>query len=369
METALDRQAANEGHGVEITEVLHHKLMSGEKLAREESAALFDAVIRGDLNDVEIAALLVALKLRGETADEIAGAAQALREGARAFPRPDYVFADIVGTGGDGANTINISSAVTFVAAEAGLPVAKHGNRSVSSKCGAADLLERFGVKLDMSPRTARKSLDELRVTFLFAPHYHSGIKHAMPVRKALGTRTMFNVLGPLINPARPSVMLVGVYEVSLCNVVAETLKLLGCQRALVVNGLGLDEIATHGATNAAELSNGEIFERRFTPSDFGVGEFPLSSIVGGKPEENETAIRSVLGGHGSEAHAAVIAVNAAALLTLGGITENYRDGFALAMSVLESGQALERLQRFAEMSQAPDEIEKIREDLSRVCA
>jgi anthranilate phosphoribosyltransferase len=361
METVLDRQAADEGR-VEIAEVLHHKLMSGERLAKEESAALFDAVLRGELNDVEIAALLVALKLRGETAEEIAGAAQALREGARAFPRPDYVFADIVGTGGDGANTINISSAVTFVAAEAGLPVAKHGNRSVSSKCGAADLLESFGVKLDMSPQTARKCLDELRVTFLFAPHYHSGIKHAMPVRKALGTRTMFNVLGPLINPARPSVMLVGVYEVSLCNVVAETLKLLGCQRALVVNGLGLDEIATHGATNAAELSNGEIFERRFTPSDFGVGEFPLSSIVGGRPKENETAIRSVLGGQGSEAHAAVIAVNAAALLTLGGITENYRNGFALAMSVLESGRALERLQRFASMSHVP-------EGLSRVCA
>ncbi|MDR1874335.1 MAG: anthranilate phosphoribosyltransferase, partial [Synergistaceae bacterium] len=214
-----------------------NRLMSGEKLAREESARLFDAVIRGDLNDVEIAAVLVALKLRGETAEEIAGAAQALRAGARAFPRPDYVFADIVGTGGDGANTINISSAVTFVAAEAGLPVAKHGNRSVSSKCGAADLLERFGVKLDMSPETARGMLDRLGVTFLFAPHYHGGIKHAMPARKALATRTMFNVLGPLINPARPPIMLVGVYEMSLCNVVAETLRLLGCERALVVHG------------------------------------------------------------------------------------------------------------------------------------
>jgi anthranilate phosphoribosyltransferase len=363
METILNRDAIDEGRGVEIDDVLHHKLMSGERLAREESAALFDAVIRGELNDVEIAALLVALKLRGETAEEIAGAAQALREGARSFPRPDYVFADIVGTGGDGANTINISSAVTFVAAEAGLPVAKHGNRSVSSKCGAADLLERFGVKLDMSPATARKSLDELRVTFLFAPHYHSGIKHAMPVRKALATRTMFNVLGPLINPARPSVMLVGVYDVSLCNVVAETLKLLGCERALVVNGLGLDEIATHGATNAAELLNGEVLERRFTPADFGVREFPLSSIVGGNPGENEIAIRSVLGGSGSEAHAAVISVNAAALLTLGGVTENYQDGFELAMSVLKSGRALERLERFAVLSRTPEER------LDRVCA
>jgi anthranilate phosphoribosyltransferase len=345
-------------------EAILNKLLGGEKLAKEESVKLFDAVIKGELNDVEITAVLVALKLRGETAEEIAGAAQALREGARAFPRPDYVFADIVGTGGDGAHTINISSAVTFVAAEAGLPVAKHGNRSVSSKCGAADLLERFGVKLDMTPEKARQMLDELHVTFLFAPYYHTGFKNVMPVRKALATRTMFNVLGPLINPARPSVMLVGVYDAALCNLVAETLRLLGCTRALVVNGLGLDEIATHGATNAAELLNGEIIERRFTPLDFGVREFPLSSIVGGVPEENEVAIRAVLGGHGAEAHAAVISVNAAALLTLGGVTENYKDGFALAMSILENGKALERLEKFAKLSNESEEAGE-----HRVCA
>lgn len=336
-------------------EMTLNKLMTGGKLTKEESASLFEAVIGGKMNDVEIAALLVALKLRGETAEEIAGAAQALREGARVFPGPDYVFADIVGTGGDGANTINISTAVTFVAAAAGLPVAKHGNRSVSSKCGAADLLERFGVKLDMPPATARKLLDELGVTFLFAPYYHSGIKHAMPVRKTLATRTMFNVLGPLINPARPPVMLVGVYDVSLCSVVAETLRLLGCERALVVNGLGLDEIATHGETNAAELLNGDIVERRFVPADFGVKEFPLSSIVGGTPEENEAAIRSVLGGGGDEAHAAAISVNASALLTLGGITKNYKDGLALAGEVLKSGKALDRLEKFAALSNVPE--------------
>jgi anthranilate phosphoribosyltransferase len=211
--------------------------------------------------------------------------------------------------------------------------------------------LERFGVKLDMSPATARKMLDELDVTFLYAPHYHPGFKHAMPVRKALATRTMFNVLGPLINPARPPIMLVGVYDMSLCRIVAETLRLLGCQRALVVNGLGLDEITVHGATNASELADGEIEERRFTPADFGVREFPLSSIVGGRPEENEVAIRSVLEGHGDEAHTAAISVNASALLTLAGMTANYRDGFGLAMSVLESGRAMERLERFAAMS------------------
>jgi anthranilate phosphoribosyltransferase len=344
-----------------MLEQVLNKLMSGESLERSESASLFEAVINGELSDVEIAAVLVALKMRGETAEEIAGAAGALREGARAFPRPDYLFADIVGTGGDGANTINISSAVTFVAAEAGLPVAKHGNRSVSSRCGAADLLERFGVKLDMPPETARRMLDELDVTFLYAPHYHPGVKHAMPVRKALATRTMFNVLGPLINPARPPIMLVGVYDMPLCNIVAETLSLLGCRRALVVNGLGLDEITVHGTTNAAELMDGKIAERRFSPSDFGVREFPLSSIVGGMPEENEAAIRSVLEGHGGEAHTAAIAVNAAALLTLGEKTKDYRDGFELAMSVLKSGRAMEKLERFAAMSNSSETPEPVR--------
>jgi anthranilate phosphoribosyltransferase len=330
------------------------KLLTGERLERDESVALFDAVIRGELSDVELAAVLVALKMRGETADEIAGAAIALREGARAFPRPDYAFADIVGTGGDGANTINISTAATFVTAEAGLPVAKHGNRSVSSKCGAADLLERFGVRLDMSPVTARRALDELSVTFLFAPHYHRGMKHAMPVRKALATRTTFNVLGPLINPARPPIMLVGVYDMGLCDIVAETLRLLGVERALVVNGLGLDEIAVHGETNAAELRDGEITKRIFTGADFGVGEFPLSSIVGGTPEENEIAIRAALGGEGDEAHVSAISVNAAALLTLGGVSENYRAGFDLAMSVMKSGRALSKMERFALLSNEP---------------
>ncbi|MDR2244877.1 MAG: anthranilate phosphoribosyltransferase [Burkholderiales bacterium] len=328
------------------------KLLTGGKLEREESRALFDAVIRGEVGDVEMAALLVALKLRGETAEEIAGAAQALREGAREFPRPDDRFADIVGTGGDGASTINISTAATFVVAEAGLPVAKHGNRAASSRCGAADLLERFGVKLDMEPATARQLLDGIGVTFLYAPHYHKGIRHAMPVRKALATRTMFNLLGPLVNPARPPIMLVGVYDYTLCTLVAETLKLLGCARALVVNGLGLDEIAVHGETNAAELrEDGEITPCRFTPLDFGVRKFSLSSIVGGTPEENEQAIRSVLNGRGDEAHAAAIAVNAGALLALGGQADSFRQGFALAMSILESGKALERLETMARLS------------------
>lgn len=331
------------------------RLMAGEVLAREETRVLFDAVIRGELSEVEIAALLVALKLKGETPAEIAGAAEALRQGARQFPRPEYAFADIVGTGGDGASTINISTAVTFVAAEAGVPVAKHGNRSVSSKCGAADLLEQFGVRLEMSPERARRALDDLSVSFLFAPHYHRGIRHAMPVRKALGTRTIFNLLGPLVNPARPPVMLVGVYDPGLCTIVAETLKLLGVERALVVNGLGLDEIALHGATRAAELKDGDIFERSFKPQDFGVREFPLAEIVGGSPAENARDIRAVLAGKGTPAHKAAVAVNAGALLHLGGRAQDLAEGYEIARAVLHTGRALERLEAFAQLSQGED--------------
>jgi anthranilate phosphoribosyltransferase len=332
------------------------RLLAGETLASTDSEALFAALIRGELSEVEITALLVALKLKGETAEEIAGAARALRASAREFPRPTYQFADIVGTGGDGTNSINISTAVSFVAAEAGLPMAKHGNRSVSSRCGAADLLEQYGVRLDMPPATARRCLDEVGVTFLFAPHYHPGIRHAMPVRKALATRTVFNLLGPLVNPACPPVMLVGVYDPALCPLVATTLALLGCERALVVHGLGLDEIALHGETVASELVDGRVRDRRFTPADFGVAALPLSAIAGGAPEDNARAIRAVLGGKGDAAHAAAVAVNAAALLEIAGLAASPAEGYGLAQAVLASGRALQRMERFAELSRASDD-------------
>jgi anthranilate phosphoribosyltransferase len=330
------------------------KLLSRAPLAARESREVFDGVIRGELSDIEMTALLVALKLKGETAEEIAGAAASLRAGAREFPRPDYPFADIVGTGGDGAGTINISTAVACVAAEAGLPIAKHGNRAVSSRCGAADLLEQFGVHLEMTPDAARRCLDAERLTFLFAPHYHAGIRHAMPVRRRLATRTVFNLLGPLVNPARPPVMLVGVYDAGLCAVIAETLALLGCERALVVHGLGLDEIAVHGATEAAELDDGEVRMRRFTPADFGVGTFPLAEIVGGGPEENAAAMRRLLAGGGEPAHVAAVAVNAGALLTLAGTEDSYPAGYERAREVIAGGAALGRLERFAQLSRQP---------------
>jgi anthranilate phosphoribosyltransferase len=329
------------------------RLLDGESLPAAETHDLFGAVIRGELTEIDITALLIALKLKGETAEEIAGAALALRASALEFPRPDYRFADIVGTGGDGSGSINISTAVAFVAAEAGLPVAKHGNRSVSSQCGSADLLERFGVRLDMPPEIARRCLDQAGVTFLFAPHYHRGVRHVMPVRKHLATRTVFNLIGPLVNPARPPIMVVGVYDSSLCPTVAATLGMLGCERALVVNGLGLDEIALHGETRAALLTEGEVLTRRFSPADFGVGELPLSALAGGDPRHNAAAVERLLRGNGTEAHNAAVAVNTAALLHLAGMEETLAAGYRRARGILSEGHAWSRLQQFAELSQA----------------
>ncbi len=329
------------------------KLLLGNGLTHDECRSLFDALIRGELSEVEVTALLVALKLKGETPDEIAGAATALVDAATAFPRPDYRFADVVGTGGDGASTINISTAVAFVAAEAGLPVAKHGNRAVSSMCGAADLLERFGFHLEPSPETARRCLDQTGFCFLFAPHYHGGIRHAMPVRKQLGVRTLFNILGPLVNPARPPIMLIGVYDPALCRPIAEALQLLGCERALVVHGHGLDEIALHGETVAAELADGKIELRQFSPRDFGAREYPLAAIVGGSAEENARAITGVLAGSGQAAHTAAVAINVAALLWIAGIADSPVRGFDQAQSILASGNALRRLERCVVLSRS----------------
>ena len=227
------------------------RLCGGDSLTAGQSELLFQALVAGELGEAEIAALLIALKVKGETGDELIGAARALRAAALPFDRPDYLFADSCGTGGDGSRTINLSTAVAFVAAAAGLPIAKHGNRSVTSKCGSADVLEQLGVRLDVSPETSRRALDQAGICFLFAPQYHPGLRHAGPVRRALKVRTVMNMLGPCVNPARPAVQLLGVADPALLEPVATTLAGLGVERALVVHGAGLDEVALHGETEA----------------------------------------------------------------------------------------------------------------------
>ncbi|MEZ8142325.1 anthranilate phosphoribosyltransferase [Enterovibrio sp. FF113] len=327
-----------------------NKLYEQESLSREESHQLFDTIIKGEMDPILLAATLTSLKIKGETPDEIAGAASALTENANPFPSPEYDFADIVGTGGDGSNSINISTTAAFVAAACGVKVAKHGNRGVSSKSGSSDLLDAFGIDLAMSPETARGALDDLGVCFLFAPQYHSGVRHAMPVRQTMKTRTIFNLLGPLINPAKPTLELMGVYDKALVRPIAETIKTLGLKRAAVVHGSGLDEVAIHGETTVAEIKDGVITEYTLTPEDFGVNTHPLKSIEGGTPEENREIITQILQGKGTEAQQSAVAVNVAMLLRLFG-QEDLKANTQKALDVMRSGKPFELVQQLASRS------------------
>lgn len=319
------------------------KLYQANTLTQAESQQLFSAIITGQLEPTQLAAALIAMKVRGERPEEIAGAATALLDDAKPFPRPDYPFADIVGTGGDGSNSINISTASAFVAATCGVKVAKHGNRSVSSKSGSSDLLAAFGISLDLPAEAARQALDDLNVCFLFAPQYHTGFRHAMPVRQQLKTRTLFNVLGPLINPARPPLAVIGVYSPELVLPIAQTLKVLGYQRAAVVHGGGMDEVALHSATHVAELREGEITQYQLTPEDFGMRFHPQDALAGGTPEENRDILTRLLQGKGERAHEEAVAINVALLLKIFG-QEDLRANAQQAMDAIRSGQAYERV-------------------------
>ncbi|MBT1446465.1 anthranilate phosphoribosyltransferase [Shewanella sp. JM162201] len=338
----------------ESIKALLDKAYLGEKLGRDEAASVFSALVKGELDEITIAALLIALKVRGETIDEICGAADALRDAANHFPRPalEGPVLDIVGTGGDGFNTINISTTATFVAAAAGANVAKHGNRSVSSKSGSSDLLGELGIKLTMAPQTAANCLKELGICFLFAPHYHGGVKYAVPVRQALKTRTLFNVLGPLINPSRPDAMLLGVYSESLVRPIAEALSALGVRRAMVVHGSGLDEVALHGDTLVCELNNGTLNDYRLSPEDFGLARIEVSALEGGDPKENAAITSAILKGDGKSAHRDAVALNAGCALYVAGLADTPQAGFKLAIDTLASGKAYEKLVGLAAMSQ-----------------
>ncbi|WP_076409077.1 anthranilate phosphoribosyltransferase [Shewanella sp. UCD-KL12] len=334
------------------------KLYSGQSATRAEAKALVSAIIQGEMSEVAMAGMLVAMKMRGETIEEISGAADALRAAAKAFPTPSDAtrsqgIVDIVGTGGDGHNTINISTTAAFVAAAAGAKVAKHGNRSVSSKSGSSDLLAQFGIDLTMAPESARDCLDELGLCFLFAPHYHGGVRHAVPVRQALKTRTLFNVLGPLINPSMPDYIVLGVYSSELVEPIAQVLKALGMQRAMVVHGSGLDEVAIHGDTLVCELNEGEIHQYQITPDELGVTQAQLKELEGGTPEQNSTFTRAILQGQGQTAHTHAVAANAGCALYISGVCDSVKSGTTLALQTIASGKAYQLLEQLADASSA----------------
>jgi len=325
-------------------------LLVGEDLTAEQSEHLFERLVLGKLEPAEIAGMLIALRMKGETAAEMIGAVRALSAAATPFDRPDYLFADCCGTGGDGSGMINVSTATAFVAAAAGLPVAKHGNRSVSSLCGSADVLEALGARLDVEAQAARRMLDEIGFCFLFAPAYHPGMKHAALVRRQLSVRTVMNLIGPCANPARPPVQLLGVADPKMLRRIVETLAATGVERALVVHGGGTDEVALHAETRALRLTDGMVEEVELTPEQAGLERAPLSAVTGGDASANAGRLRDLLAGdRGPEAD--IVALNAGALLVTAGRAASFGEGVAQAADTLASGEAGRLLGKFVEAS------------------
>jgi anthranilate phosphoribosyltransferase len=321
-----------------------HRFTLGESLTGEETAELFGRMMDGEVGDAMKAALLVALRMKGETVPEIVGAATAMRRRVTRIPHHREGVIDTCGTGGDGRGTFNISTAAALVAAAAGAAVAKHGNRSVSSRSGSADVLAALGVRIEADPATAGRALDEVGIAFLFSPILHPAMREVMPVRRELGLRTVFNVLGPLTNPAGARRQLMGVYAASLVEPIAHVLRDLGAEHALVVHGEdGLDEITTTGPTFYCEVRGGEVLSGTLDPERLGIARASLSELEGGGPEDNAERMRRVFA-RPEGALADVTALNAGAALYVGGLAPSIAEGLALARAALASGAAAAKL-------------------------
>jgi anthranilate phosphoribosyltransferase len=316
-------------------------IVSGTDLTAAESEALFSRVMEGSVAPALIAGLLVALRAKGETEEEIAGAARAMRARATPVPTVRDPLIDTCGTGGDFSGSFNVSTAAALVVAAAGIAVAKHGNRAASSRCGSADVLEALGVPVDLGPEQVGRSIDALGIGFLFAPRYHPAMRHAAEARRALGIRTVFNLLGPLTNPAGARRQLIGVPSVEAVARIAGVLRELGAEAALVVHGEeGLDEISVSGPTRIAIVREGAVEERTIVPHDLGLSVFAPEEIAGGDPAENARILREVTEGKGSEARRAVVAANAGSAIWIGGGAPSMRAGVEMAGELLAAGAA-----------------------------
>ena len=304
----------------------------------EEAVEAFTPLTVGAYEDVHIAALLATIRTRGETFADIAGAAQAFLAAGRPFPVTGEGIMDTAGTGGDGANTINITTAASLVAAAGGVKMIKCGNRSVSSKSGSADVLEALNIPLDLDPDRAVRQFESSNFTFLFAPAYNPAIAFVQPVRKALGVPTLFNTMGPLLSPARPEFQIMGIANPGLGPIIAETMKALGRNRALVVHGAGTDEIAVHGETLVWELKGGDISHYTVAPADLGVGTHTLEDLRGGDGADNAVAMRATFAGEGPVAHRDAVAVNAGAMFYLYSMADSLAAGTDHAKQLLADG-------------------------------
>ncbi|MCO6178223.1 anthranilate phosphoribosyltransferase [Ciceribacter sp. RN22] len=325
------------------------KVAMRQVLSRSEASDAFEVMMSGEASMAQIGGFLMALRVRGETVDEIAGAVSIMRSKMVPVEAPEDAI-DIVGTGGDGTNTYNISTLASLIVAGAGVPVAKHGNRALSSKSGTADALSQLGVKLDIDPETISRCIREAGIGFMFAQLHHPAMRHVGPARVELGTRTIFNIVGPLSSPASVKRQLFGVYSPEWLVPGAEALRDLGLTSAWVVHGSGLDEITTTGPTMVAALKDGEITTFELTPADFGVPVVPLEAIRGGDGVVNAAALRDVLAG-ARTAYRDVALCNAAASLVVAGKAENVREGMVLASRSLDSGAAAAALDKLIEVS------------------
>jgi len=340
-------------------------IVCGESLNEAETGEVFDEIMTGAASDAQIAAFITALRIKGETVDEITGAARVMRQRSLKLnmPKPavgidredinidEETMLDTCGTGGSGTNTFNISTTVAFVLAACGVKVAKHGNRSVSSQCGSADVLEKLGINLDTSAETAGKCIRSIGIGFLYAPLFHGAMKYAVNVRREIGIRTIFNLLGPLANPANVTRQVVGVYDRKLVPVIAGVLKRLGAKKAFVVHGMDtLDEITITGRTLLAELKNNRVRTFFVEPKDFGIKRAGLEAIKGGTSEDNARMVMQVLKGERS-ARRDVVLMNASAALIVSDKAKGFKEGVLIAARAIDSGSALEKLENLKEMT------------------
>lgn len=338
------------GEAIDMIKEAIHKVFKKENLTYEEAEAVMNEIMEGEASAVQMSSYLTALSMKGETVEEITASAAGMRAHCVRLLH-DMDVLEIVGTGGDGANSFNISTTSSLVISAAGVPVAKHGNRAASSKCGAADVLEALGVNITIAPEKSRELLEKIGICFLFAQNYHIAMKYVAPVRKELGIRTIFNILGPLANPAGANMELMGVYDESLVEPLAHVLANLGVKRALVVYGTdGLDEISLSAPTKVCEVKDGTFTSYEITPEQFGLARCQKEDLVGGTPEENAQITRDILAGKPGPKRDAVL-MNAGAALYMAGKTDSIQAGIDLAKEIIDSGKAAAQLEKFVELS------------------
>lgn len=323
------------------------KVVVGENLSYDEARLTMDEMMTGSVSDSEIAAFLTALRIKGETIEEITACAQVMREkSAHINSKTDAL--DIVGTGGDGTGTFNISTTAAFVIASAGIPVAKHGNRSMSSKSGSADCLEELGANISISPEKSEAVLEKTGICFMFAQGYHSSMRYVGPVRKAIGIRNVFNLLGPLTNPANANIQITGVYSESLVEPIARVFANLGVKRGFVFHGTdGMDEVTVTAPTKICEINNGEFKTYEISPSDFGLGIYEMDDLLGGNGADNAVITRQILSGELHGAKRDIVVLNSALGLVAGGKAESIKDGIELAKELIDNGKAYAKMEEF----------------------